>query len=498
MESSIPVVELSANDALKFFLKGENYCRIELPHYISFDGLLQDCFDQSRSGLSSQCKSRPAEFENINHPLTTNKNGRYSWRPIEIIHPAVYVDLVKEITRPNNWKLIQQRFKDFTEDPKISCLSIPVNSETNRSDKAEQVFKWWREVEQKSIELSLEFDHVIHADISDCYSSMYTHSLSWAIHTKEIAKGQAFRRKKDELGNRIDKGLQDINWGQTNGIPQGSVFTDFVAEIVLGYMDSELSTRLSSAKLDEFQILRYRDDYRIFTKSRFQGEQILKVLVEMLSEYGFHLNPQKTVLRDSVISSSLKPDKIRWNAGRQWDRSIQKHLMIIHDFARQYPNSGSLRRSLSEFLKRIESTSRFDQPLPLVAIIVDIAYNHPTTYPLCAAILSKLLVSLEETGSRFNVVSKIIEKFKRQPNTGHMDIWIQRFCVGELEAFSFEEPVCKLVQGQRLGLWNSDWLDNGDLKSIVDRSRIVDRGELNAATEVIPYEEVALFPHYDA
>lgn len=56
--------------------------------------------------------------------------------------------------------------------------------------------------------------------------------------------------------------------GQTNGIPQGSVLMDFIAEILLKYSDELISYEIQkNTKLKEkFKILRYRDDYRIFVK----------------------------------------------------------------------------------------------------------------------------------------------------------------------------------------------------------------------------------------
>jgi len=55
-----------------------------------------------------------------------------------------------------------------------------------------------------------------------------------------------------------------MTYGQTNGIPQGSVLMDFIAEIVLGYTDLELSHKINQLKIEDYQIIRYRDDYRIF------------------------------------------------------------------------------------------------------------------------------------------------------------------------------------------------------------------------------------------
>ena len=48
------------------------------------------------------------------------------------------------------------------------------------------------------------------------------------------------------------------------GIPQGSVLMDFIAEMILGYADKELSKKIEDNQISNYQILRYRDDYRIF------------------------------------------------------------------------------------------------------------------------------------------------------------------------------------------------------------------------------------------
>jgi hypothetical protein len=44
------------------------------------------------------------------------------------------------------------------------------------------------------------------------------------------------------------------------------VLMDFIAEMVLGYIDERLSQCLDK-KMD-YRIIRYRDDYRIFTNSK--------------------------------------------------------------------------------------------------------------------------------------------------------------------------------------------------------------------------------------
>ena len=230
-------------------------------------------------------------FEDVNHFMLNNKDGRYAWRRMEFVHPALYVSLVHTMTEQENWDQILQRFQEFASDTRIQCLSLPVESMTKESDEAEQVNKWWRDIEQKSIELSLDFGYISHTDIADCYADIYTHSIAWALHSKPIAK--AHRTCETLIGNIIDDFIKAMRNGQTNGIPQGSVLMDFIAEMVLGFADTELSVRIDSEKIKDFRILRYRDDYRIFVNNPQDGEHILKCLAEVMNDLGLKPKARK-------------------------------------------------------------------------------------------------------------------------------------------------------------------------------------------------------------
>src|SRR5262249_1474089 len=139
---------LTSKDARDFFLEPASYCSIDLPQYFQFDEVLRHVSDVlAITPLADVQKLPPRDFENVNHSLYNNKDGKYAWRPLQIIHPAIYVALVNEITTPDNWKTIRRRFTEFCANDKIKCLSIPVKSETNQSDKAEQISHWWQNVE---------------------------------------------------------------------------------------------------------------------------------------------------------------------------------------------------------------------------------------------------------------------------------------------------------------------------------------------------------------
>ena len=204
---------------------------------------------------------------------------------------------------------------------------MPVTENLENSAKENQIYEWWQNVEQRSILMALEYNHVLHLDITDCYGALYTHSIVWALHTKKVAKEEKDNKKL--IGNIIDCRIQDMSNGQTNGIPQGSVLMDFIAEIVLGYGDLLLTDRLNEKGINDYKIIRYRDDYRIFTKNAQQSAEIAKELSEVLSSLNFKVNTAKTVSNNDLVLGALKPDKIHWIYNKRKTENIQKWLLQL-------------------------------------------------------------------------------------------------------------------------------------------------------------------------
>jgi len=486
------ILEMSCDEARTFLLKQESYCRLDLPPYFQFNGLLDGVAEVlDRKKLSDFWSKNPKNFDNVNHLILNNKDGKYAWRPMELIHPALYVSLVNRITETDHWTQILERFVEFGNNDKIKCLSLPVESLTEEKNMAEQVTNWWHSVEQKSIELALDYEFVIQTDITDCYGAIYTHSIAWALHTKLEAKEK--RDCNSLLGNIIDSHIREMRYGQTNGIPQGSVLVDFIAEMVLGYADTELTKKIFEQEVKDYQILRYRDDCRIFVKNSQDGERILKSLTEVMIELGLKLHPTKTLASSEIIRASIKDEKRSWIGRKQYEKNLQKHLLIIHDHSMAYPNAGSLAKSLGEFQKRLSELSKYDQALPLISIVVDITYRNPRIYPICAAILSKLLSFLDNDETRQCVIMKIKNKFSLIPNTGHILIWLQRITLPFAPDTEFDEPLCRLVSGSDESIWNNEWISSNDLKNALDARQIVDADRVTNLAPIVPAEEVELF-----
>jgi RNA-directed DNA polymerase len=488
------VLEMNSKEARTFLMKPTSYCDIDFPPYLRFNRTLSDVSRAiGRTNLRAIQNNSPRSCEGVNYQLLTNKDGRHAWRPLQLIHPALYISLVNHVTSSSNWKAIRTRFSEFRSLDNFRCISVPVTSRTARKDKGAQILRWWQGIEQGTIELALDYAYVFHADITDCYAAIYTHSVAWALHGRDTAK----RRRGDKtlIGNVIDDHIQDMRNGQTNGIPQGSVLMDLIAEMVLGYADLQLSKRLANDKVADYFVLRYRDDYRIFVNNPQSGEAVLKTLTEVMIDLGLKLNTAKTTGGQSVVTSSLKKDKLAWLRARQSDKDIQKHLLVIHAHAVDYPNAGSLVVSLSHFHERLSKIQRLRDPVPLISIAVDIAYSSPRTFPVCAAIISHVLTSVKSTKERIRLIEKIHVKLSQLPNAGHMEVWLQRISFPYRSGIPFKERICQLVEGQKVQIWNNDWLSSKKMLSALEPKNIVDESKLKSLKPVVKPAEIRVFAY---
>jgi len=491
------LVDLPPEEARAHFLDGDSYFNSDIPKYIRFKAVL-DGVAEVMNGKQYTCfeSGKPDHLSGVNYSLIANKDGRFDWRPFELIHPAIYVSLVNVLCDPKNWEQIQARWAKF-ESSAVQCCSDPVLAVADEKNKAAQVRSWWQRVEQQSLIYSLEYSHVLHTDVTNCYGSLYTHSIPWAIHGLKKAKQNKF--SDSLLGNRIDAHMRAGRHGQTNGIPQGSVLMDFVAEIVLGYVDEKITSLLDNKK--SFRILRYRDDYRVFANSDETAEEVLKKISDSLRSVGMRLGAAKTHLSRNVVEGSIKPDKLAGidllESGEEHVKTLQKKLLRLHSFGRRFPNSGALRRLVSEFYDKIvvekdEEIESHNLDVQ-VAIATDIGFVSPNTFPVVAAILSRL-ISLASPDDKVRLWTMVRDKMRRLPHNGYQEIWLQRVTHPKAVDIKFEsrEAICQIVNGESPALWENGWIACPALLEALQVAKIVDK-QASDMPEVMQPEEVELF-----
>ncbi len=514
LEQKLPIFQKNFEEAKVFFLQDFSYCNLNLPSYFKFGKILKqiDKNFQNKILRSNEIK-KAKEKRDINYKIYDKKN-KNDYRKFQLIHPFLYVSLVNLITNEVNWKEIQKLFFEESLE-NIKCESVPLycieNKDFNRKQHSELMINHWlKNVEERSVELSLEYEYVIHTDIANCYPSLYTHSISWAIMGKDNSKKN--REFNDNFANKIDHHIQAMQYGQTNGIPQGSILMDFICEIVLRYIDKEIQKKIEESKINDYQIIRYRDDYRIFGKSKEDCEKILKILTEILGEYNFYLNPNKTISSDDLVKSAYKIDK--YNAfdfiGSNFfnKENVKEKCLILKKFSEQYPNCGVLEKNFSDLAEIISKNNNLikENDGVLLAILLDVAINNPRTFTSVITIISYFVK--EE-----DLFKKICVKIHKSQYVDFWEIWIHRIIlknnnfknvfVGcfennllckytELEIWK-KEDLKKWHEEKNQILFENDWINNNKVKNLINSTGVFDYEEYEKLKEEIDIEETALF-----
>lgn len=501
------ILELTHKEALIFFMEAENYCSLSLPAYFNFQPILDYCKKTvGKSTLDSCLKTQkvyPSYFDGVNYKMLINKDGRYAFRPLQIANPFLYYLLVRDITTKFNWNKITNRFQEFKNDH-IEVSSIPrLKGEKDKTLVGATISNWWEDFEQRTIELSIQYKYMFTTDITNCYSSIYTHTISWAIEGKDVAK--ANRGKTSSLGNTIDTYIQGMQYGQTNGIPQGSALFDFIAEIILGYADKMLTDELQKENISKYKIIRYRDDYRVFSNIKEEIEKISLVLQNVLAELNFQMNASKTRLSENIVEDAIKADKLYYitniPAYRKLNSlfaSFQKELYYILSIAKRYPNSGTISKLLNNITIRIEKRKSIKENiLVLVAILVEIAILSPKVHQLVLACISNLISRIKFNEEKKAIVDQVRTKLNYLPNIGHIQIWLQRITYKldiETGGNLYQEPLCQLVEGNAVDLWNLDWLKDG-LKAGLPILQVCDTKKRDSMVPFIEVNEISIFDY---
>lgn len=353
------IFDLSADEALDFLMQNDRYVTTEMPEYLNFDPVLAFAREHIADTSIDKCLKdiNPENMSDANYDIMLNKDGRYAVRVLSLSNPFLYYLLAREICTPEHWAAIFDDFKLFGSAPHIQAVGIPViPADKENFHKATTILNWWSRFEQMAVKLSLDYRYMFVTDITNCYGTIELQTVEKALSRKGTAS-------EVDVKTDIVRILTMLRQGRNIGLPQGSTLYDIVAEIVLGYADMLLREALERDDITEgYEILRYRDDYKIFANDKDLLERISYKLQHVLEGLNLRLNSAKTRISDSIITDSIKPDKLAYiyntpiyNNKKCCDfDGIQKQLLFILQFGRQYPNCGQMRMLLSKLSTWIE------------------------------------------------------------------------------------------------------------------------------------------------
>lgn len=536
------ILTLNHEEVMDFFMKSEQYHGFELPEYFVFDKLLQSVRDSVGDTLYEDCLQggiSPEQLSGVNLDILLNKDGRYAVRPIVLANPFLYYFLVREICNEQSWTIVKELFEKFNVPHITSCALPVIPTEKEAFHKSTTIINWWSSIEQRSIELSLEYRYMFVSDITNCYGSINPQAFDWAFDLK----GTHFEKRCSlPISKNIRKYLRALQQGRNVGIPQGSAIFDFVGEIILGYSDLLLHEAIQRERITaQYEILRYRDDYRIFCNDKDVLEKISYILQHVLESLNFRMNSRKTMISESVVTDSIKPDKLAYiyntpifnKKGCDFD-SFEKHLLYILMFARKYPNSGSIKTLLSDIDKRVEdwlkpetndiktktenwedvdledntpteknvfSEMKVYKPskhLPggsvraMAAVCTQIALENVDSAHYALRVLSRMVDSLKDEKEKWDIIDKVYSKLCNQSNSTYNQLWLQNITYQKDKkngVSPYTLRLCQLVAGRQAEpLWNNEWLKPEQL-TYIPYDNIVDGETLKKVTPVITFRE---------
>jgi hypothetical protein len=303
-------------------------------------------------------------------------------------------------------------------------------------------------------------------DIKNFYPSIYTHSISWAVEGKDnIRNGN--RQNYALLGNKLDRLFQNSRDGQTNGIPVGSMVSDIIAEVILKRVDGILSDWIEEEDLeDDVLLTRYRDDYRILSKTEEEGRLVLKELGRILNnEYNLTLNEEKTEIFGDILEGTI----------RDWSSEINEDFLLrqvkyeemsntvtfyylndillkIYKIQKKYPNGRPSVTLLSKLITHLESkdvTFELDESgiHTLVSILRKLSLVREEVSPQVFMLLDILFGKLSKD-IKTSLINEILETISESKDYDYQIVWLYRLCLAHDTAAckSFDMDSSSLLQ----------------------------------------------------
>ena len=375
-------------------LVGRGYFPKELPPPFSTK-TLGDLVSRNPS-LSLYSLGGPREFRLARHSLFRAGSLR---RQLAVPNPVPYLELAQLLAF--NWTDIEKQCQKSS----VSLSKLDIAS-TDRAVVAKIPFSE-RSFHQASVRASSRY--LLKADVTNCYPSVYTHSISWALHTK--ARAKVNRRNRGLLGNAIDKLVRDGQHGQTMGIPVGPDTSFVIAEMLLSSVDEAFCSMLNKEKLNVDGHRSY-DDFEFGFTRRADAESAAAFLQKAMSEYELQLNANKTAIIElpvpleptwvSEIRMFRFSDKTSsWDINRYFDRAFE--LSTLHSDANVLKYAIQRLRSIEvssnewTLLENHLLQCAMVEPSSLPAVVDHLHYYYDQSFPL----------NLSRVENVFNILMKL-------------------------------------------------------------------------------------------
>lgn len=241
------------------------------------------------------------------------------------------------------------------------------------------------------IDLERKYNALYTLDVSKCFDSIYTHSISWATKTKSFTKGM-LANKPLSFGDAFDKLMQRSNFNETHGVIIGPEISRIFAEVILQKIDLNVQHKLNRMdppirKNVDYDIRRYVDDVFIFSRTEYDAELIYKVYSDKLNEYNMHVNLGK-------VKKSTRPFI---TAKTQVIHHVNKRMNSFIDFFLEYDDEMKL--TTKNIYNNRRLANKFIDEVKIICAEKNVGYSEVASYIVSAIFerIKRLVSSVNQT-----------------------------------------------------------------------------------------------------
>lgn len=204
-----------------------------------------------------------------------------------------------------------------------------------------------------------KFSRLLKMDVQNCFDSIYTHSIAWAINGGVDIYKDTFEGKCDgSVGVLWDKMMQEMNYNETNGIVIGPECSRIFAEVIMQYVDQMVEQQLLIKgyrnKVD-YECYRYVDDYFFFYNSeavKVDAEQLFQMY---LKEFKLSLSQEKNKTFERPFVTEITKAKIAIDD-------------LLNNTVKLYTNEPESELSLEEEMEQTEQDMSQEAEEPLLKV----------------------------------------------------------------------------------------------------------------------------------
>lgn len=391
-------------------LKSYHECLDEISDNSLFEGLLgYGLFAEkipsflSSEGFFKFCKSNNPDFKQKNFLYIKYENMRNINVPrlLAIPNPFAYYKQCQILK--DNWNHIKKYFRDKTKDNNYKISRIHIRKIYNKKyifelnsfhyEEANELFRMNYKPHKKDgnpeQNIIIGKKYLIKADISNYFSSIYTHSIPWVLIGKQEAKKD--KNKKDVWYNEIDKRTRWLNNNETQGILIGPHTSNLISEIILVSVDNEISKK--------YQYIRNIDDYSCYVETEEKAKQFLIDLSQELKKFNLSLNHKKTEIIQLPISfdndwtRKLKLFKLETysDEGSKTDKINYKTVALLLDTAIELMKENKNNTSILNYTIKI--LLGYDMSLNAKKYFINIVHHLTLIYPYLIFLLENIFDS---------------------------------------------------------------------------------------------------------